>query len=62
MTRRQLFSLCGHLIGHYPVAGWLRVACSWIKRISEGSSWEDPIGTEAERVLASDILSNVKRT
>ena len=24
MTKRQVFSLCGKLVGHYPVAGWLR--------------------------------------
>ena len=28
LTRRGLFSICGKLVGHYPVAGWLRVACS----------------------------------
>ena len=24
MSRKELFSLCGKLVGHYPVAGWLR--------------------------------------
>ena len=28
VTRRELFSVCGMLTGHYPVAGWLRIACS----------------------------------
>ena len=32
LTRRQMFSLCGKITGHYPVAGWLRVALSFIKR------------------------------
>jgi ribonuclease HI len=44
MTRRQLFSLCGKLVGHYPIAGWLRVACSYVKRTAEGSGWEDFVG------------------
>ena len=35
-TRRELFSLCGQLVGHNPVAGWLRVACGFVKRNSEG--------------------------
>ena len=26
MTKRELFSWCGKLVGHYPVAGWLRIA------------------------------------
>ena len=44
LTRRKLFSLCGRLVGHYPIAGWLRVACSFMKRHSEGRNWEDPVG------------------
>lgn len=27
LTKREIFSVCGKLIGHYPVAGLLRVAC-----------------------------------
>ena len=33
MTRRQLFSLCGKWVGHFPVAGWLRPAASFVKRL-----------------------------
>ena len=44
MTRKELFSICGKLIGHYSVCGWLRVACSYIKRHSCGSAWTDDIG------------------
>lgn len=28
LTKRDLFSLCGKLTAHYPIAGWLRLACS----------------------------------
>ena len=28
ISRRELFSICSKLFGHYPVAGWLRLACS----------------------------------
>ena len=44
MTRRELFSICGKLYGHYPVAGWLRVVCSYLKRHAEGERWEDFVG------------------
>ena len=44
MSRKELFSTCGKLVGHYPVAGWLRVACSYIKRHAGGSAWDDKIG------------------
>ena len=43
LTCRELFSICGCLIGHYPVAGWLRIACSFIKRHSEGQKWDDTV-------------------
>ena len=51
ISRRDLFSICGQLIGHHPVAGWLRVACGYIKRSSEGHRWEDDIGKEARQML-----------
>ena len=51
MTRRQLFSVCGKLTGHYPVAGWLRVACSFLKRVSEGQLWDDFVGLKAQSML-----------
>ena len=44
LTCRELFSICGRLVGHYPVAGWFRVACSFIKWHSEGQKWEDAVG------------------
>lgn len=44
LTRRELFSLCGKLVGHYPVAGWLRVACSYIKRHAAGLGLSDRVG------------------
>lgn len=27
LTKRELFSLCGKLVGHFPVASWLRLCC-----------------------------------
>ena len=49
MTRRQLFSLCGKWVGHFPVAGWLRPAASYVKRFCDDHhrSWETPIGVMA---------------
>ncbi|XP_065668090.1 uncharacterized protein LOC136088321 [Hydra vulgaris] len=48
VTRRKLFSICGHLLDYYPVGGWLRVACSFIKRHSQGNAWDDLIGNQAQ--------------
>ena len=40
MTKHQIFSLCGKLVGHYPVTGWLRVASSFVKRSCQGNAWD----------------------
>ena len=44
LTKRELFSICGKLVGHYPICGWLRVACSYLKRMCVGRLWQDPAG------------------
>ena len=59
MTRRELFSLCGKLVGHYPRAGWLRVACSYAKRHAEGVKWGDDIG-EVARERAREMVEEVR--
>ena len=60
VTRRELFSVCGQLTGHYPVAAWLRVCCGYIKRKSEGFKWEDDIGDVAKSLLR-DLIARVKK-
>ena len=59
LTRRRLFSICGQLVGHYPVGGWLRVACSFVKRESDEEKWEDWIGERAQG-LVREILERVR--
>ena len=59
LSRRQLFSLCGKLIGHYPVAGWLRVACSFMKRSAEGERWDDSVG-DGVILMINDVLQRVQ--
>lgn len=59
MTRRELFSFCGKLIGHFPVASWLRPACSYLKRLACDGSWEQKVD---QRVLelAAEVWSRVQ--
>lgn len=59
LTRRELFSICGTLVGHYPIAGWLRVACSYIKRRAAGARWEDPVG-EQSMLMIKEVIERVK--
>ena len=48
LTKRQLFSVCGQLVSHYPVVGWLRVACSYVKRIACDGAWYDEVPDSAK--------------
>ena len=59
MTRHELFSMCGKLVGHYSVAGWLRVACSFMKRHSEGIAWEDKLGDKV-RGWVQEVIQRLK--
>ena len=45
MTKQQVFTLCGKLVGHYPVARWLQVACSFVKRSCESNAWDSFAGS-----------------
>ena len=60
LTRRELFSICGKLVGHYPTAGWLRVVCSYLKRHAEGQRWEDFVGA-AIRDRLRMVVEEVKK-
>ncbi|XP_047146280.1 uncharacterized protein LOC124819114 [Hydra vulgaris] len=59
ITRRRLFSICGHLIGNYPIGNWLRIACSFTKRYSQGDAWDDLIGDQAQSWLV-EILRRLE--
>jgi hypothetical protein len=50
-TKKDVFSLCGQLIGHYPVAGWLRPACSFVKRQLSDLKWDDLVGDHVQIML-----------
>jgi len=58
VTRRQLFSWCGQLTAHFPVAGWLRSACSYIKRATNDLAWDAEI-TDGVRRMAEEISHRV---
>ena len=51
LSRRELFSVCGRLLRHYPIAGWLRVACSYIKRKAAGVRWENKVSQETVKMM-----------
>ena len=46
LTRRQVFSICGRLVGHFPVASWLRVACNFLKRQTGQLPWDEVVAPQ----------------
>ena len=45
LTCRRVFSLCGKLVGHFPVCEWFRVAVVFIKHLATAvtKGWDDRI-------------------
>ena len=43
VVRRTVFSMCGRLVGHLPVCGWLCMACGIHKRQASSvtKGWDD---------------------
>lgn len=60
ISRRELFSICGKLLGHYPIAGWLRLACSYVKRRANGVDWEEKVDCRTMKVM-QEVLAEVKK-
>ncbi|XP_065643080.1 uncharacterized protein LOC136074669 [Hydra vulgaris] len=63
LTRRVVFSICGQLVGHLPVCGWLRVICSLLKRkaVSLTKGWDDEICDENVNWELKEVFSEVER-
>ena len=60
LTREKLFSICGKVVGHYPIVGWARVACSYIKRVAEGKAWKDPVGGLANK-MCIEMMTRIEQ-
>jgi len=51
LTRREAHKYIGECLGHYPVAGWLRVACAFVQRCTaeDHTRWDDPV---SEKIMS----------
>ena len=62
VTRWAVFSLCGRLVGHFPVCGWLRVACGVLKRraslVTKG--WDDETRENLLQCMISETVDSVR--
>lgn len=63
LTRRSVFSVCGRLVGHLPVCGWLRPAVAFVKRMANSKSrgWDDEIVDESLKAVLADLLQRVRQ-
>ena len=63
VTRRNVFSLCGKLVGHLPVGGWLRVAVAFIKRRASDvtAGWDDKIDDAPLNTMIKEVLTRVHK-
>ena len=63
VTRRNVFSLCGKLVGHLPVGGWLRVAVVFIKQRASDitTGWDDKIDDTPLNTLIKEDLTRMRK-
>ena len=61
LTRRSVFSLCGKLVGHFPVCSWLRPAVAFIKRRANAvtEQWDDLSSCEHVRTFLMEVTEKV---
>ena len=62
VTRRDVFSICGKLVSHYPVCGWLRVCAGYIKRKASQATekWDDVVNDSAVVQYLHDTVAAVR--
>lgn len=58
ITKREIFSVFGKLIGHYPIGRWLRVACSYVKRLTNGLKWDEVVPAKVGS-LARELMQKM---
>ena len=63
VTRRNIFSLCGKLVWHLPMGGWLREVVAFIKwRASDVTAgWEDKIDNGPLNTIIKEVLTRVHK-
>ena len=63
VTRRNIFSLCGKLVGYLPIGGWLHVAVAFIKRRASDvtGGWDDKIDDASLNTMIKEVLPKVHK-
>ena len=63
ITRRNIFSLCGKLVGHLPVGGWLCITGVFIKQRASDvtAGWDDKIDDTPLNTMIKEVLTSVNK-
>lgn len=63
MMRWTIFSVCGKLVGHLPVCGWLRMATAYRKLHANNvtTGWDDEKNDVSLRSMLIETLARVQR-
>ena len=53
LTRREAHGIVGEWIGHFPVAGWLRIVAAFVQRLTAeaGTKWDDAVDNSVKAIL-----------
>ena len=63
VTWWNMFSLCGKLVGHLPIGGWLRVVLAFIKRRASDitAGWDGKIDDAPLNTMIKEVLTRVHK-
>ena len=63
VMRWNIFSLCGKLVGHLPMGGWLHVAVAFIKRRASDitTGWDDKIDNAPVNTMIKEVITRVHK-
>ena len=64
LTRRAIFSVCGRLIGHFPVCSWFLVAAVFVKWRANAvtTGWDDETQDTMLRRMLDEIVMRSSQT
>ena len=59
LTHRSIFSLCGKLMGHLPICGWLSIATAFVRWCANSvtAGWDYEMGDPPLIQMLSNIFA-----
>ena len=55
-----MFSMCGKLVGYFPICSWLHVIAGVLRRVTAVTKgWDDPVDDASLRRVMEEVLARV---